>query len=137
MDVAEAGRFQRAPQPVALAEHKETWAIRIGWRWRYGNVFQNDPCRSGEEGLLFLAPGDERGAPAGFEHAETFAQSFGEVRKKHNTEAASEYVVGFTGERERLGVGFAEFDVGNAFFAREFLGKRHHARAEIGRGHAA
>src|SRR5258708_30191739 len=88
MDAAETGGFQRAPQPVALAEHEEARAIGIGWRRRHRNVFQNDACGGGEEGLLFLAPGDKRGATAGLEHAETFAERFGEIGKKHDAEAA-------------------------------------------------
>src|SRR6266849_8321584 len=87
MDVAEAGGFQRAPQPVALAKHEETRAIGIGWRRRHRNVFQNDAGRRCKEGLLFLAPGDEGGAAAGLEHPETFAERFGQIGKKHDAEA--------------------------------------------------
>ena len=135
MDIAEASRFQRAPQTVGLAEHEQTGAIGIGRRRRRRNVFQNDPCRSGEEGLLFLSPGDERGSPAGLQHAETFAQRSGEIGKKHDSKAAGDNVVAFTGERERLGAGFAEFDVGDASVARQFFGKRNHSRTQVGRGH--
>jgi len=61
----------------------------------------------------------------------------GRSGKKHHAEAAGEDVVRFVGKRERLRAGFAEFDVGDAFLAREFFGKRNHARAEIGRSHTA
>src|SRR5207253_5164150 len=99
MDITEASRFQRAPQTVALAEHEEAWAIGIGRRRWHRDVLQNNACRSGEERLFFLAPGDEHGAPAGLQHAKAFLERFGEVRKKHHAEAAGENVVRFAGER--------------------------------------
>src|SRR5207244_13648263 len=102
-----------------LAEQEETRAIGIGWRGRHGTVFEYESRRGRKEGLLFLAPGHERGAPAGLQHTQTFAERFGQVRKKHDAEAARENVVGFTGKRKRLGAGFAEFNVGEPFLARE------------------
>jgi len=95
MDIAETSRFQCAPEAVALAEHEETRRIRIGGRRRHGNVLQDDACRGAEEGLLFLAPSDERGATAGLEHAVAFAERSGEIGKKHDAEAACEDVVRF------------------------------------------
>src|SRR6266481_3137013 len=73
----------------------------------------------------------------GLQHAEAFAERFGEIGKKHNAEAAGEHIVGFVRKGERLGVGFAEFDVGEASFASEFFSKRHHAGTQVGRGHTA
>src|SRR5260370_41634222 len=122
MDIAEASSFKSAREPVEFAKHEQARAIGIGWRRRLGHVSQNDPSRGGEKGLLFLAPSDERGAPARLQHAEALAQCYGQIGKKHNAEAASEDIEGFAGEREGLRAGFAEFDVGDAFLAREFLG---------------
>src|SRR5437762_13571079 len=86
MNTAETSRFQGAPEAVAVAEHEKTRRIRIGGRRRHGNVFQHDACRGGEEGLLLFSPGNERGPAEGLQHAETFAQRFGKVRKKHRSE---------------------------------------------------
>src|SRR5260370_11730398 len=136
MNIAEAGSLQCAAEPVALSEHEETRAGGMWGRGRHRHVFQNNPCRGGEEGLLFLAPGHERRAPTGLQDAETFAECFGQVRKKHNAEAARKDVVGFAGERKRLGAGFSEFNVGKPFFARQLFSERHHARSKIGGGYA-
>src|SRR5260370_17204896 len=57
--------------------------------------------------------------------------------KKHNAKGAGEDVVGCIRKGKGLGAGFAEFDVGEAFLASEFLRKRNHAWSEIGGGHAA
>src|SRR2546429_3787628 len=119
MNIAETSRFQRAAEAVAVAEHEKTRRIGIGGRRRHENVFQDDACRGGEEGLVLFSPGNERGPAEGLQHAEAFAQRFGKVGKKHDAEAAGENVVGFVRKGERLRVGFAEVDVGEAFLASE------------------
>src|SRR5260370_10621607 len=65
MDVGETGGLEGAAKAAALATHEHTRAIRIGRRRRHGNVFEQDPRSGGEERLLFLSPGDKRGATAG------------------------------------------------------------------------
>ncbi len=100
-------------------------------------MLHQDTCSGREERLLFLAPGDKCGAAAGLQHAKTFAESFGEVRKEHGAEAAGEDVVGLVRERKGFGAGFAEFDVGDALLASQFFRKGNHARAKIGGDDAA
>jgi len=95
-------------------------------------VLQNDARRGGEKG--FFLPQATTQRAVGLQHAEAFAERFGEVRKKTSRRSGGEDVERFAGKRERLRAGFAEFNVGNAFLGARFFGKRNHARAEIGRG---
>src|SRR5260370_37976717 len=87
MDIAEPRRLQRAPEPAALPKHEHARAIGIRRGRRHRNMLQYDSRGGGEERLLFLAPGDERGAPAGLAHAEAFAERIGQIVKKHDAEA--------------------------------------------------
>src|SRR5260370_1661925 len=98
-------------------------------------MFQKNSRGGGEEGLLLLSPGEQCGAGAWLQNAKTFAQGFGEIREKHDAEAAGQDVVGSVGKGERRGIGFAEFDVGEALFASELFGKRDHARAHVRGGY--